>query len=758
MKKLLTVLIAFYCFATTTKAQENLDSIQIERIGKTSQLWGHLKYFHPNLNDNSINWEKAFTDNIDEIIDAGSKQELKVAVQKMLFELRDPITTVIETPQKPKNNDSTKYPIISYLKDSILLVSIKDYSDLEDFYYCHEQFSTLREKIPKSSGVIFDIRNQFELTDDLKGWLTYYFPTFESYLSDQTLEIPGFKARFHDGFVPETGSPSGGYSSGYYVQDEKKIKPASGAVNKKVIFIVNRSSELPISVLALQGIGQGFILSTDTISDASFVHTTNYELEDSVQVRLRLDELAIDYKVKADYLFSTNVEESEIIEIARQYLRGNKQAKANLTLNANKTKYKFANANSSSSTSTSYYPDLEYRLLAAAKIWTVIDYFFAYKDLMVDDWNGVLREFIPRFANASDSLEYHLVVAEMYKHIQDGHGFIRSEVLSNYFGTASPPIRIRFIENQPVVVSIFPDSMFSVRGIELGDVITKIDGESVESVIKRHVKYLSASNLSALNNYVSRRLLNGNDSTTVAITIRKKNNKNETIELPRYNSFYQYSRQLGNGRNHESIVTLINKDIGYADLDRLTSDMVDKMFEDFKNTKAIIFDMRGYPNGTAWSIVPHLTNKKREYAANFRRYSPMSMKVGDYFTENITVFNQAIPTSKPPYYEGITIMLIDERTQSQAEHTGLFFEAANNTTFIGSPTAGANGDVTNFQIPGNITLFFSGHDVRHIDGRQLQKVGLVPDKQVKPTIEGIRKGKDEVLENAIEYIENIIHK
>jgi hypothetical protein len=29
-------------------------------------------------------------------------------------------------------------------------------------------------------------------------------------------------------------------------------------------------------------------------------------------------------------------------------------------------------------------------------------------------------------------------------------------------------------------------------------------------------------------------------------------------------------------------------------------------------------------------------------------------------------------------------MLIDERTQSQAEHAGLFFEAANGTIFIGS--------------------------------------------------------------------------
>jgi len=178
------------------------------------------------------------------------------------------------------------------------------------------------------------------------------------------------------------------------------------------------------------------------------------------------------------------------------------------------------------------------------------------------------------------------------------------------------------------------------------------------------------------------------------------------------------------------------------------------MFDDFKDTKAIIFDMRGYPNGTAWSIAPYLVNKEHVFAANFRRYSPMGINIGG--STHMTIFDQEIPSMKFPTYKGKTVMLIDERTVSQAEHTGLFFESANGTKFIGSQTAGANGDVTNFKIPGNITLFFSGHDVRHIDGRQLQKIGLVPDLAIKPSIEGIRNGKDEVLEKAIEYVERII--
>jgi C-terminal processing protease CtpA/Prc len=41
------------------------------------------------------------------------------------------------------------------------------------------------------------------------------------------------------------------------------------------------------------------------------------------------------------------------------------------------------------------------------------------------------------------------------------------------------------------------------------------------------------------------------------------------------------------------------------------------------------------------------------------------------------------------------------------------------------------------------------------DGRPLQRVGLIPDIEVKPTLAGIRAGRDEVLERAIAYVESV---
>ena len=46
----------------------------------------------------------------------------------------------------------------------------------------------------------------------------------------------------------------------------------------------------------------------------------------------------------------------------------------------------------------------------------------------------------------------------------------------------------------------------------------------------------------------------------------------------------------------------------------------------------------------------------------------------------------------------------------------------------------------------------TGMGVYYPDGRETQRIGMIPDFEVKPTIAGIKAGKDEVLQKAIELI------
>jgi C-terminal processing protease CtpA/Prc len=182
----------------------------------------------------------------------------------------------------------------------------------------------------------------------------------------------------------------------------------------------------------------------------------------------------------------------------------------------------------------------------------------------------------------------------------------------------------------------------------------------------------------------------------------------------------------------------------------LEATQVDEAFEAVRNTPGLIFDMRGYPKGVFPLLGARFAETKTATAV-FETPLPQSPVPSDIARERF--FQYAEPDSKWKY-RGKVVVLINEKAISQAEHTCLFLEATARVKFVGSPTNGANGDVTLTVLPGDISVSFSGHDVRHADGRQLQRVGIQPDIKVEPTVEGIRARRDEVLERAIAYLQN----
>ena len=78
--------------------------------------------------------------------------------------------------------------------------------------------------------------------------------------------------------------------------------------------------------------------------------------------------------------------------------------------------------------------------------------------------------------------------------------------------------------------------------------------------------------------------------------------------------------------------------------------------------------------------------------------------------------------------------------------------AAPRVKVFGSMTAGADGDVSPIVLPGNFRTGISAIGVFYPDRKPTQRIGIVPDKIIEPTIAGIRAGRDEVLEAALEAL------
>src|SRR5207244_4488790 len=123
--------------------------------------------------------------------------------------------------------------------------------------------------------------------------------------------------------------------------------------------------------------------------------------------------------------------------------------------------------------------------------------------------------------------------------------------------------------------------------------------------------------------------------------------------------------------------------------------------------------------------------------------------------DNPGVFHWGQPLSLSPsaaHYPGKVGVLIDEVSQSQAEYTAMAFRSAPRTIVVGSTTAGADGNVSESPLPGGHRTMISGIGVFYPDKKPTQRVGIIPDVEVKPTIAGIRAGRDEVLEEALRQI------
>ena len=186
------------------------------------------------------------------------------------------------------------------------------------------------------------------------------------------------------------------------------------------------------------------------------------------------------------------------------------------------------------------------------------------------------------------------------------------------------------------------------------------------------------------------------------------------------------------------------------DLQRLEAAEVGAAFETIRNTPGAIFDMRGYPASGARAVVARLARSGAPPAVigGGMRYDGVS---GSFSLEEALWTLEEYPPGER--YAGRVVLLADGSSQSAAEHVCALIKSVAAVTFIGSRTSGANGGVTRTVLPGGIVVNFTGQSVRHRDGSQLQRIGIVPDVEAHPTLQGIRAGRDDVLERAIEFLD-----
>ena len=389
----------------------------------------------------------------------------------------------------------------------------------------------------------------------------------------------------------------------------------------------------------------------------------------------------------------------------------------------------------------SIFPSIEMRLLGLSRYWNIIEYFFPYKYIIGEDWNKVLVEMIPKFKDSKDTVAYHLAMLELTTKINDSHASFVTKYTNQYFGTKWAPFRFKLIDNKAIVTGCYSDSLCKINDIQIGDVFLAVGNLSIEEIIKEKSKYIGASNEATKLRKMYYAVFNG--STNSVITTFERNGIVEEKTISRYD-FIDFNYNWPNDNRYDTC-TILDGNIGYINLGLLQPQQTDSCLNKLKDTKAIIFDVRNYPNGTLYDIADFLNAENKPFA---KLTKPDLSYPGIYHYKAPNVCGKQ--NNSP--YAGKVILLFDETSQSHAEFTLMALLTAPNVISIGSQTAGADGSVSLITFPGNYKTNMTGVGVYYPDGRETQRIGIVPDIEIKPTIEGLKLKRDEVLEEAIKTI------
>lgn len=390
------------------------------------------------------------------------------------------------------------------------------------------------------------------------------------------------------------------------------------------------------------------------------------------------------------------------------------------------------------------YPDAGYRILSLYRYWAMINYFFPYKDLIDHDWNQELSTALPGFVEAKDTKAYVLATLKIISKISDTHANIwnNQESLNQFKGKFKLPFKAEFIENKLVVTGYYGDTLNVKQKFLIGDVVSKINGKSLDQLLKNFLPYTAASNYDTqLRDLPRNFLLRGNTELFTVELNRAGVKRVETSSgVPLF--FSKQSETVGETTGYK----LLNDKIGYVYPGKYKNADLPAIKELFKNTSGIIIDMRCYPS----DFMPFtFGNYIKSVQSPFVKFTTGGLSQPGLFTYTPSLNNGA---STGNTYTGKVIVIVNATSQSQAEYTTMAFQSSPNVKVIGSTTAGADGNVSSIMLPGGIATMISGIGVFYPDGTPTQRVGVKIDHILKPTIKGITEGKDELLDHAINAI------
>jgi C-terminal processing protease CtpA/Prc len=375
------------------------------------------------------------------------------------------------------------------------------------------------------------------------------------------------------------------------------------------------------------------------------------------------------------------------------------------------------------------------RLAAVALAWNVFQHFYPYFDVVDTDWPRALVAALTSAATDADERAFVDTLRRLMAALNDGHGAVFHSKLIDR--THALPLVWALAEGKLVITHVAGEA--AAAGLAPGDVVLGIDGQPIEDAISRARELISVATPQNMRHRLADFFQLGPSGSIVRLAIRSRNGMSRKVELRRS------AKREAIAQPRPATVAELAPGVSYFDLDRATEEDLRTALPQLAAAKAVIFDLRGYPKMVAFLAFLSAEPVKTPIWQIPIVTRPDHLGVAEYDESG----RWEVPPMTPRI-KGRVIFLIDGRAVSFAETVMGMVEAYKLADIVGEPTAGTNGNINPFSVPGGYLLWWTGMRVVKHDRSRHHGIGIQPTHPVARTIAGIAEGRDEILEKALE--------
>ncbi len=426
------------------------------------------------------------------------------------------------------------------------------------------------------------------------------------------------------------------------------------------------------------------------------------------------------------------------------------------------------------------------KVYGLSKFWQEVNYNFVYLS-KVDrtQWDNLYKDMIVKVQATSNDYDYWKQMQKFCAFLNDGHTgvwtmdtAISNNVLTKMFGDYW--IGFTNVDGHAIVNYTLKKHL---KEIPIGSELVEVNGISTRQYLKDSIlPFISSSTDYVREDLAISNIIAGLTGTSYKIKLKRPDGTFLPLTLTHARTvdtaFYPALQE-------SSLLELkwYPNDVAYLELNSFGNPKIDTLFiaklPELKKAKSLIIDLRKNGGGstnigaiilsylTNDTLLPHSKYYTRMNLASFKAWGKsvsIQDTVGnDWNTKCWLAYHDMLIdslskdyspwqiTQEPNRIVVPTAVLIGHGTASAAEDFLISADGQKHFTKIGERSYGSTGQPLMLELPGGGARICTKKDT-YPDGREFVGVGVIPDIEIKPTVQDFIKGNDPVLEKALNFL------